>query len=154
MSLELAKAVALVAHHGQMSRYEEVTEPYLHHVERVSAGAQAEWANRWKGFRVELWAPICAVAYLHDVLEDSSQFTVADISRLFADCPQVVEAVLLLTRHDPYEPYADYIQRIVRSGNELAVVVKIADIRDHLRPSCPEHLRGRYEAALTVLTGE
>lgn len=37
-------------------------------------------------------------------------------------------------------------------GHEAAISVKLADLRDHLRPNCPEQLRPRYELALTVLT--
>lgn len=69
------------------------------------------------------------VAVLHDVAEDSEDGWRA--------------------LHD--ETYEDFILRVSR--NPLARQVKIADIRDNLRPGA-ESLRPRYEAALKVLEGE
>ncbi len=94
------------------------------------------------------------VAYLHDVVEDSSA-TLQDLLDLgFGG--YVVYAVDVLTRREN-EVYADYIQRIAEGGNEMAVLVKIADLRDNLsrsdNPSKQQSLKSRYEKALALLTG-
>ncbi len=90
-----------------------------------------------------------AVAYLHDVVEDSD-VTVAEIRELFGD--QVAADVAALTRQ-PGEIYMDYIRRVFNSS-ETARVVKIADIHDHLDHSdaISDSLVRRYERALIVLT--
>lgn len=69
----------------------------------------------------------CAVALLHDVIEDS-EISAAD---LIADgIPAVVvEAVVCLTKH-PDESYAQFIERVAK--NSLARKIKIADIEDNI----------------------
>jgi hypothetical protein len=68
----------------------------------------------------------------------------------------VLRAVDTLTRrsdnrsadgHD--ETYDDYIERIATSGDNIAIVVKHADLVDHLRgDNCPPELVPRYVKAL------
>jgi (p)ppGpp synthase/HD superfamily hydrolase len=126
-----AEAIARCAHFGQVDKF---NEPYIKHVERVVAAMDGSEAK--------------AVAWLHDVVEDTpisgAALAAAGIS------PRVVRAVMLLTRQEP-DDYARHIATIHRSGDELAIAVKLADLRDHLRPGCPESLRPRYEAALAAL---
>lgn len=61
------------------------------------------------------------VALYHDHLEDG----------LGAVPEHVRSHVELLTRHQN-EPYKTYIERIVQSGDAVAVAVKLADARDNL----------------------
>jgi (p)ppGpp synthase/HD superfamily hydrolase len=89
------------------------------------------------------------VAYLHDIVEDTA-VTLPDLNGFGDD---VARAVGLLTRTDGVA-YTDYIDGLLASGDRLALAVKIADLTDHLRPSCPERLRPRYEAALARLTAQ
>jgi (p)ppGpp synthase/HD superfamily hydrolase len=135
--LAVAERIAVFAHAGQ---FEESTgDPYICHVERV--------VNFVKGDEAK------AVAWLHDVIEDSP-LDAQDLLK-YGISPAVIYAVVLLSREEEgEETYADYIRSIKNSGNPLALAVKIADMRDHLRPSCPERLRPRYEKAWQVLTGE
>lgn len=110
--------------------------PYITHVERVVALVDGDDAK--------------TVAWLHDVVEDTD-VTLYDLCR--AEFPDVVlDAVNALTRKG--EPYSEYIDHIHACGPQLARVVKIADLRDHLQPHCPERLRPRYERALALLTGK
>jgi (p)ppGpp synthase/HD superfamily hydrolase len=134
--LETAEQIARQAHDGQHEK--STGDDYIRHVERVVALVEDDEAK--------------AVAWLHDVLEDSpwTEYDLLDkdISR------RVFDAVRLLTRvHQSAVTYAAYIERIYTSGDTLAVRVKIADLQDHLRPNCPTRLRPRYEAALARLTG-
>jgi (p)ppGpp synthase/HD superfamily hydrolase len=132
--LQIAERIAREAHAGQK---DTVTgEPYITHVERVVAMVEGDEAK--------------AVAWLHDVLEDCPGWTGG---RLEAEGVSIVVIlpVLTLTRADG-ETYDQYIDTIARSHDPLALAVKLADLRDHLRPNCPERLRPRYERALAILS--
>ncbi len=84
------------------------------------------------------------VAVLHDVMEDCG-YGVHELVDSFGR--EVADAVEALTRRED-ETYADFILRA--KANPIARKVKIADIRDNLRPGA-EHLRDRYLRALAVL---
>jgi len=127
-----AEQIARQAHEGQK---DTVTgADYITHVERVVALVSDEAK---------------ATAWLHDVLEDSC-WTEFDL-RAAGISARTVSAVVWLTRTPPYD-YATYIDRLIESGDALAIAVKIADLSDHLRPDCPSRLRTRYEKAMVVLT--
>lgn len=138
--VQIAERIARQAHEGQK---DTVTgEPYIAHVERVVAMVEGDEAK--------------AVAWLHDVLEDSD-FASGELLR--AGIPNaVIVPVEVLTRPDNSTAmipttYEQYIERIRARGNPVEIAVKLADLRDHLRPNCPTRLRARYEAAWQALTG-
>lgn len=85
------------------------------------------------------------VAVLHDVAEDCEDGWRALHNANFGD--EVLDAIDALTRKEG-ETYEDFIQRA--GSNPISRQVKIADIQDNLRPGA-EHLRPRYEAALSLL---
>ena len=119
---------ALVAHMEQ--RYGD--EPYINHPTRV--------ANRMgKNDEVGI-----AVAYLHDVVEDT-QFTLDDLRLAFRD--EIVQAVDSITRRKD-EKYFDYIVRL--SSNPIAKRVKIADLKENLSQG-DLSLSTRYYKALKIL---
>ena len=133
----IAERIARLAHAGQTE--ESTGDDYIRHVERVVGLVDGDDAK--------------AVAWLHDVIEDSD-WTAVDLARA-GIAPLVIAAVELLT-HDPRVSYEEYIAALVESqapAAPLARAVKRADLRDHLRPNCPARLQSRYEAALIVLTG-
>lgn len=132
--IEIAERIAREAHNGQ--RDTVTREPYIDHVARVVALVESEDEK--------------IVAWLHDVVEDNPAWT---FERLEAEGipPRLIRPVSMLTRRQPYA-YADYIDDIWTAGEPLAISVKVADLRDHLRPNCPARLRPRYEAALEKLT--
>ena len=132
-TLEIAEAIAREAHDFQIE--ESTGDPYILHIERVVGLVDGD--------------DLRTVAWLHDVLEDSP-ILAGDL--LTRGIPMdLMMAVVQLTRVPDQETYADYIERIKRSGNELAITVKLADLQDHLRPNCPERLRPRYEKAMNHL---
>lgn len=88
-------------------------ETYISHAMRV-----AELAGENSTIR--------AIAYLHDVVEDTDA-TIEDIQGIFGYA--VSEIVDKLTRR-PAESYEDYIQRVSRSHR--ARIVKIADLIDNM----------------------
>jgi (p)ppGpp synthase/HD superfamily hydrolase len=94
------------------------------------------------------------VGMLHDTLEDTNT-TLLELTNIFGK--HIAECVHLLTKSE-YESYSNYINRIVKSDNELVKNVKIADLINNLSTidNIPdkdkrERLKSRYENALMVL---
>ena len=104
--------------------------PYMLHPLEVAADVTRH------GWRVVV------VALLHDFYEDGGTGDLEDFT------PEIGAAVDAITRLEG-EQYMDYITRVSR--NQLATLVKIADLRRNLA-TCPRaSLRERYEAALRRL---
>ena len=94
-----------------------------------------------------------AVAYLHDVLEDT-YITEKDLLQMGIP-NNIVLAVKVLTK-EKNEPYTKYIERV--KGNKLASTVKIADLQHNMNlsrianPSKRDYERlEKYKRALTFL---
>ena len=125
--------IAYDAHYGQVDRG---GTPYICHPLHVADEMPDEM--------------LTAVAILHDVLEDT-EVTAEEL--LKEGIPEaVVEAVQLLTRNKEV-PYAEYIGKIIASGNRAALRVKYADLCHNMDTSraehgkLPVHLTERYKAA-------
>ncbi len=70
---------------------------------------------------------LMAIAVLHDVVEDSKEWTIERLSvEGFSD--RVIGALSLLT-HRPEDTYEAYVKKI--ATNRDAVVVKLEDLRDN-----------------------
>lgn len=109
-TLDDAIVLARRAHLGQTDK---AGKDYIEHPLRVSQNCTSRDAK--------------IAAVLHDVIEDSDT-TLKDLQQMnFA--PQVIEAVVLLTKSDGIE-YSNYIAQI--KNNALAREVKIADLRDNM----------------------
>ena len=108
-----AAAFAKMALRGKTDK---ASEPLFDHASRV--------ADRMETYGER------AVAYLHDVVEDSD-VELSDLNAFFSG--DVVADVDTLTRREG-ETYFAYIDR-VRSGSDTARRVKLADIEDHLARS-------------------
>jgi (p)ppGpp synthase/HD superfamily hydrolase len=113
MLISKARKLAEHAHSGQLDK---AGAPYLGHVRRV--------VDRVDG-GVEK-----AVAWLHDVLEDTS-FGELDLMR--AGMPKEVIAAVLAITHRPHEPRVDYYARV--KADRYALVVKLADVADNSDPA-------------------
>lgn len=94
-----------------------------------------------------------AVAYLHDVLEDT-YITEKDLLQMGIP-NDIIIAVKVLTK-EKCEPYTKYIERI--KENKLACKVKIADLKHNMdlsripKPSKIDYERlKKYKRALTFL---
>jgi hypothetical protein len=85
---------------------------------------------------------------LHDVPEDCKD---PDVLKELDTFPEfIITAVKLLTRA-PNETYFDFIHRVLASGNQTAIAVKIADLKDNLRDLDEGHKKDKYRFALELL---
>ena len=132
---QLAKDIATEAHKGQVDK---AGRDYREHLARVASRVSGD--------------TVTAVAWLHDTLEDtdldSLDLLIKGVSAY------VVRSVRVLTRNRSRYTYLDYIRKIRDSGDADAIVVKIADLHDHLEDtsSIPDSLVKRYERALKILS--
>ena len=110
---EKAISIATKAHAGQKDK---AGAPYLLHVLRVMMSVE-KMDER-------------IVALLHDVVEDS-ETTIEELANE-GFSKKILRAVELLTKTE-HKTYEDYIQEI--NKNELARVVKSADLKDNMNIS-------------------
>lgn len=121
-AVERAAAFARTVHEGQT---EFAGNPYIDHPARLASVISMEFLN--EQYSVEDWAIATSVALLHD--------TAATIEQIEVEFGvEVAAAVALLTKVPGTLSNSAYIDAIATSGNRYAVAVKIADLRDHLRP--------------------
>lgn len=108
--VEKAISLALEAHKNQKDK---AGKPYILHPLRLAFKFQNEEQM--------------IVATLHDVIEDSD-LSIRDLERSGFSL-EVINAIDCLTKR-PGESYESFILRV--SGNELARLIKIEDIKDNL----------------------
>lgn len=127
-----------VAAHGE--QVDKSGTPYVGHLLAVASRV------------VDHGTDAVVAALLHDVVEDTS-VSMGDIAAEFM--PNIAAAVEALT-HREGEAYEDYLHRVQQ--NELAVIVKRADLEHNLSPEreLPDQkwqarARARYLAALEQL---
>ena len=111
-SLEDVIRIAVTAHDGQKDM---VGNPAILHV--LAVGLMGKTIEEKKA------------GILHDVVEDS-EITIADLRNGGVE-EDVLEAVDLLTHRDGIS-YEDYVKKIVLSGNETAIQVKLNDLHHNL----------------------
>ena len=135
-----AASLAYEAHEGQMDK---AGKPYFGHPLAVATKV------------ADLGYPenYVIVAFLHDVLEDTS--IDEDDIEMAGFSNEVIEALRLLSR-DKKVPYMDYIKRL--KDNDIARVVKLADLTHNMEISrIPDpkekdiKLHQKYEAAYDYL---
>jgi len=126
-----AAALAELAHSGQFRR--DGTTPYIDHPRAVAARAAGD-------------PTIEAVAWLHDVLEDTS---VTEGTMRDRGIPDDVIACVRLLTHDDRVEYEEYLAGI--KANPIAKRVKIADMLTNLgdRPTDKQILK--YSKGLLFL---
>lgn len=134
--LETAKRICKEAHAGQVDKGGKAY--YLH---PFAVADMCETVNQK------------IVAYLHDVLEDTS-VTVIDLINQGISL-EIIEALIALT-HKPSENYFDYIERV--KVNPLAKAVKIKDLihnsdLSRLREITPKDLSRveKYKRCIEIL---
>ena len=141
-ALEDAILLAVKAHKGQVDKREE---PYILHPLAVMLEGKNEKES--------------IVGVLHDVLEDTKVTVVGLRTRGYSK--EILDALEILTkRPEEKGDYFSFIGRIIKSGNELARVVKIRDIENNTKesrfPNNPTEndftRRDKYKKALELLS--
>jgi (p)ppGpp synthase/HD superfamily hydrolase len=122
----IAKRIATRAHQGQVDK---AGQPYIAHPEFVASQVTGDEAK--------------AVAWLHDVIEDTS-VTVNDL-RAEGLPESVIEAVAILTKGDN-ESYETYLERV--AANPLTKSVKLADLKHNLDTSRLKVIDNKAKARL------
>ena len=125
INTKLTRKAMNIAYNAHMGQFDKAGTPYIYHPIHVAEQMNDEVT--------------CIAALLHDVVED----TVMTFEDLEKDFPKEVIDVLKLLTHDKNIDYMDYIRKI--KTNELAVKVKIADIKHNMDKS---RLDGVDEKAL------
>ena len=136
MYQELALQIAQKAHVGQVDK---AGKDYILHPMTVASYMDTDVEK--------------TIAYLHDVLEDTS-VTVDELRNHFSN--EIVDTVITLT-HRKDESYFEYIQRVSKS--KLAKKVKVADLLHNLditrikEPTKQDYERlEKYKKAILYLT--
>jgi (p)ppGpp synthase/HD superfamily hydrolase len=132
--LERARVIAASVHEGQSDK---TGEPFIAHVRRVAAHIEGE--------------PAQIVAWLHDVLEKSPDWTLERLAREGFGV-DVLAAVDAMTKRAD-EDYFDFVRRAI--ANPLARPVKRADLLDNLEQM--RRMGGdsfKYQQGLAILKGE
>jgi (p)ppGpp synthase/HD superfamily hydrolase len=136
--LIVARRIAEQAHMGQTRKN---GEPYINHAIRVSE-ASAKYSE-----------DAAIVGMLHDVIEDSDQFTFEDLKQ--AGFSESVRWALSLCTHAKCESYLEYILEIKKYADcyagQIAMAVKLADIEDNLN-GAKGTIKDKYELARYILT--
>jgi Protein of unknown function (DUF5661) len=91
--------------------------PYWRHPRSVALTGKKVFGKNFNSDAVK-------VAFLHDVVEDTAT-SLDDLSKMDFT-PEVIEAVGLLTKNKSLT-YVQNIEKIINSGNKLAMMVKYAD---------------------------
>ena len=132
---ELAFQIAKKAHSNQVDK---VGKDYILHPMKVASYMDTDTEK--------------AVAYLHDVLEDTN-VTEDELRNMFPN--EIVDTVIILT-HRKDESYFEYISRV--STSKLAKKVKVADLLHNLditrikEPTKQDHERlEKYKKAIIYL---
>lgn len=131
---EVAKQIATLAHYGQMRRD---GKPYITHPEAVAEIVKTcfpTFSPLLKTSNLErLRENTLAVAYLHDVIEDTA-WTHSDIKYTLrrsgvseVDSYIIANACTVLS-HKKDEKYSDYITRIVSGPSQIVKIVKYCDM--------------------------
>ena len=133
--IDLCLKIATEAHHGQKDLD---GNPVILHP--LTVGLMGKNADEQ-----------CA-GFLHDVVEDTD-YTFDDLLGMGVS-PHIVDALRLLT-HEEGTDYLDYVRRIARSGNQLAIAVKLNDLQHNLKRGRERgytRLVEKHEAALRELS--
>lgn len=127
--IEKALEIALKAHAGQTDRD---GNPYILHPLTVGLMGHTDEER--------------ATGFLHDVLEDSC-YTAEDL--LAEGIPAGIVNALALLTHDKGENYMTYVQRIIDSGNPIALQVKYNDLKHNFeRGKAYPELQAKHGPAL------
>lgn len=93
----------------------------------------AQYAQKRYEAPTELWDEVIfTIGLLHDIYEDT-ECTVDDVYDALPDDMRttIMSTLVLLTHIKEQCSYDEYMQKIMDSDSEFAVIVKAADMKDH-----------------------
>jgi (p)ppGpp synthase/HD superfamily hydrolase len=129
------RAIKLAARAHAEDKWGEL--PYMVHLGLV--------ANEIRTIAPE-WPILEAAAWLHDVIEDHPEYT----DEVIRDFPEIFPIIRTVSRVQG-ETYDDFIQRILDSYEDDAIMLKLADMRVNLGNGPRGSLRNRYEKHIKTL---
>lgn len=130
--VDIALRIAVEAHKGTLDRD---GKPVILHPVAVGMMGQNE--------------DEMVAGFLHDVVEDSD-FTFQHLLEMGIP-NHIVDALRLLT-HDKETPYLEYVQRIIDSGNTLALHIKYNDLQhNYSRGKAYPDLQAKHGKALELV---
>ena len=101
------------------------SEPYINHPIRIANNPEV----------IKYGPTAICVALMHDCIEDGEYPEEVD-KYIKENFPNLIyETIKLLTHNRLEKSYSDYIENIMSSGNEIAIVVKYADSFDNSIPT-------------------
>ena len=128
-----AAGISSEFHFGQVDK---AGKPYYEHPKRVSDSIMAESDFDYLDADGKIFALKCsAVAYLHDVLEDTK--CTEEYLKSHGIPEDVIEGVKSVTRNEG-ESYGDFVKRAAQ--NPFGKIVKLHDLIDNLDVKRLEHL--------------
>ena len=119
---------------------EKYNKKGFQHAIRVAnyAYEMAKYNTNFSGANSEIYKEtLYCIALLHDIVEDYNT-TWEEIDEYFANSfmstryEQTIRPALALLTHNDGSCYEEYISRIIESNNMYALIVKRADMKDHL----------------------
>lgn len=166
-SLLNALRIANYAHQGQKRKFGS-REDYINHPIRVAESFSTLEDDYCIRLQIDSYIKLTnpdsnlvltkpnlqIVSLLHDVLEDSSKnledpITEIELAKLGIPT-ELIDSLKLLTKIEG-ENYYDFIMRISKSHNPLAIRVKIEDINDNLKDLHEGSFKDKYRLAKHIL---
>ena len=138
----VAQHYAEMAHANQVGTTRSPDEPFIEHPRRV-----AKLISEQKFYDDTIKREYLTVAYLHDVLEDTSMTLEYLKENGLTD--EQADALIAITRREG-QSYLEHI--LACKKNTIAKVVKIYDLADKIGDLKKGSLKDKYELARHILT--
>lgn len=127
----LSEVIELASRAHEADRWGEY--PYVTHLALTATKARELGGNE----HVE------QTAWLHDVIEDHPQYA-SEIKERF---PALHSSLLVLAKNKD-EAYPDYISRVLESGDQTALTVKLADMEVNYHHAPDKRRHAKYQSQI------
>lgn len=128
--VNIAMNLCITAHKGQIRRG---WENYSDHPIRVAQ----------KAIEMGMSEHAVVAAYLHDVVEDT--YVTIEMLEDMSFSMESVDMINILTKKDG-ESSCDHVNRIAKSGNREAIILKLLDLEDNMDVRLQDNWPGMWEA--------
>lgn len=117
-----------IVNHTFKSVKDKGNNNYNEHLEYVAENSVKKLHNNYVKSHSEI---VFIIGLLHDLIEDSKNWTFENLEPLFDK--EIVDAIKVLTKQKNEDYIEDYIERI--KTNRLALIVKLTDLEHNLNVS-------------------